>query len=140
LLLGLALQALAQEEPTCNVTFKVLKDYNGKALKNASVIMHPVNGQGKQSRGGYELKTDDNGVTSFPGIPYGLLRVQVLVQGFQTFGEDYNINKPELEIVIKMKRPAGQYTVYGDSKGDTAKEAPKDAPKDAPKPPDQKPQ
>jgi len=57
--------------------------------------------------------------------------VQVLAPGFQTFGEDYEINKPELEITVKLKRPGGQYSVYGNS-GD-AKKA------DDKKPPEQKP-
>ena len=36
-----------------------------------------------------ELKTDAEGKANFDGIPYGVLRVQVLAHGFQTFGEDY---------------------------------------------------
>ena len=61
-----------------------------------------------------ELKTDPEGKTSFDGIPYGMLRVQVLATGFQTFGEDYDIDKPKTEITIKLKRPQGQYSVYDD--------------------------
>jgi len=62
--------------------------------------------------------------------PYGPLRVQVLAPGFQTFGEDYEIGKPELEITVKLKRPRGQYSLY---EGDPAKA-------DDKKPPAQKPQ
>ena len=42
-----------------------------------------------------ELKTDPDGKANFDGIPYGMLRVQVLAQGFQTYGEDYDIEKDE---------------------------------------------
>jgi hypothetical protein len=35
-----------------------------------------------------------------------------LAPGYQTFGEDYKIDKPELEITVKLKRPGGQYSVY----------------------------
>ncbi len=106
--------ATAQDEegPQASLKFLVIKDTNGKPVKNAAVVLHPVNRKGKQERGGMELKTDTEGKTGFDGIPYGPLRVQVLAQGFQTFGEDYNINKPEMEITIKLKRPAGQYSVY----------------------------
>jgi len=38
--------------------------------------------------------------------------VQVLANGFQTFGQDYQIDKPKLDIVIKLKRPQGQYSIY----------------------------
>ena len=111
------------EVPVASLRFLVVKDSNGKPVKNAAVVMHPVNRKGKQERGGMELKTDQDGRTGFEGIPYGPLRVQVLAPGFQTFGEDYNINKPDMEITIKLKRPARQYSVYEnhpeEKKGDT---------------------
>jgi hypothetical protein len=92
----------------------VIKDDNGKPIRNAAVIMHPVSEAGKQSRGGLELKTDIDGKTSFDGVPYGTLRVQVLASGFQTFGEDYNVDRAKLNFTIKLKRPQGQYSVYQD--------------------------
>jgi len=128
------------EEPSSKLNFVVLRDYSGKPVKNASVILHPVNSKGKQERGGYELKTDSDGKTQFEGVPYGVLRVQVLAQGYQTFGEDYDVQKEEMEIVVRLKRPAQQYTIYGDSSNAPKQDAPKDAPaKDTP-PKEQKPQ
>ena len=99
------------------VDFLVIKDDNGKPVRNAAVVMHPVN-EGKQSRGGLELKTDAEGKASFDGVPYGPLRIQVLAPGFQTFGEDYQIDKPEMRITVKLKRPQGQYSIYDDHSGD----------------------
>ncbi|MGB8911872.1 MAG: carboxypeptidase-like regulatory domain-containing protein [Candidatus Sulfotelmatobacter sp.] len=100
------------EDPTAVLNFLVIKDDNGKPVRNAAVIMHPVSTSGKQSRGDLELKTDADGKTSFDGIPYGMLRVQVLASGFQTFGEDYEINREKLDFTIKLKRPQGQYSIY----------------------------
>src|SRR3979490_952253 len=65
----------AEEEPTAAINFLVLKDDNGKPVRNAAVIMHPVNSHGQQQRGGMELKTDSEGKSSFDGNPYGKLRV-----------------------------------------------------------------
>jgi hypothetical protein len=59
-----------------------------------------------------ELKTDADGKTSFDGIPYGKLRVQVLASGFQTFGEDYDVDRAKMDFTIKLKRPQGQYSIY----------------------------
>ena len=101
-------------EPTSWLYFNVIKDDNGKPVRNAAVIMHPVNTSGKQGRGGLELKTDPEGKANFDGIPYGKLRVQVLASGFQTYGEDFDIDKAKTEITIKLKRPQGQYSVYED--------------------------
>src|SRR5260370_8173664 len=102
------------DEPTAVVNFLVLKQDNGKPVRSAAVIMHPVNPSGKQGRGGLELKTDQEGKSSSEGIPYGKLRVQVLASGFQTYGEDFEVNRPKMEITIKLKRPQGQYSIYED--------------------------
>jgi hypothetical protein len=130
ILAGVAAAQDDDEGPMSELRFVVVRDYNGKPIRNAAVVLHPVNRKGKQARGGLELKTDNDGRTNIDGIPYGPLRVQVLAPGFQTFGEDYEINKPELEITVKLKRPAGQYSSYG-----SGSNAP-----GAVKPPDQKPQ
>jgi hypothetical protein len=124
-----------EEEPTSWMYFLILKDDNGKPVRNAAVIMHAVNPQGKQARGGMELKTDAEGKANFDGVPYGPLRVQVLAPGFQTFGEDYTVDKDKMEITIKVKRPQGQYSLYEDHSKDPGAAAKPDAPKpDAPKP------
>jgi len=102
------------EEPTAVLNFLIVKEDNGKPVRNAAVIMHPVNGHGQQSRGGLELKTDAEGKTTFDGIPYGKLRVQVLASGFQTFGEDYDITQAKMDFTVRLKRPQGQYSIYQD--------------------------
>lgn len=135
-ILGMMGAAFAQkdkdDEPTSYVYFLVIKDDNGKPVRSAAVIMHSVNEKGKQERGGMELKTDPDGKANFDGIPLGMLRVQVLAHGFQTFGQDYDIEKPKTEITIKLKRPQGQFSVYDDGAKD-----PNAQPKQDPPPPDQ---
>jgi hypothetical protein len=93
--------------------FSVIKDDNGQPVRNASVIIHPVGKNGKQSKGGFQLKTDSEGKTQSDGIPYGMLRVQVLAHGFQTFGQDYEVNQSQMDIGIRLKRPQEQFTIYG---------------------------
>jgi len=104
--------AKKKHEPLATVNFVVLRDENGKPIRNAAVVLHPVNENGRQQRGGFELKTDPEGKARYDGVPYGTLRIQVLAPGFQTYGDDYNVNQPNLDITIKMKRPAGQYSIY----------------------------
>jgi hypothetical protein len=115
---GAAAQKDSDDGPTSLLNFVVIKDDSGKPVRNASVIMHPVTSHGKQGHGGMELKTDADGKSSFDGIPYGPLRVQVLAPGFQTYGEDFDINKPKMEFTIKMKRPQNQYSIYEDHSKD----------------------
>ncbi len=123
----------ADDEPTALMNFLVLKDENGKPVRNASVIMHAVSSHGKQERGDLELKTNSDGKASFDGIPYGKLRVQVLASGFQTYGDDFDINQHEVSITVKLKRPQGQYSVYDDHPRESNPPPKQNAP-----PPDQK--
>src|SRR5271157_429308 len=108
-------QAGAQQSSI--LRFTVLKDDNNKPVRNASVVLHPVGKNGKQARGGFQLKTDNDGKTETEGIPFGCLRVQVLAPGFQTFGDDYDINKPQMDIQIRLKRPKDQLSVYDKPQG-----------------------
>lgn len=112
-------------EKSSDLKFLVIRDYNGKPVRNASVILHPVD-EGQQTKGGFQLKTDLEGRTSFDGVPYGTLRIQVLAQGFQTYGQDYEVNQPSMDITIKLKRPGGQYSVYEDKKQGADEEPKKD--------------
>jgi hypothetical protein len=136
IVLGVGMIGLAgaqdDDVPMSDLRFVVVRDYNGKPVRNAAVVLHPVNRKGKQSRGGLELKTDGEGRANIDGIPYGPLRIQVLAPGFQTFGEDYKIDKAEMEITVKLKRPGGQYSIY-ENHGDAKKT-------DDKKPAEQKPQ
>jgi hypothetical protein len=129
---------VSAQEDTANLKFLVIRDSSGKPVRNASVVMHPVRKNGKQGRGGFELKTDAEGKASFEGVPYGPLRVQVLAEGFQTFGDDYDIEQPAMEITVKMKRPAGQYSIYDEHPKDQDPKSQDKEKKDEKKQPDQK--
>lgn len=102
----------AKEEKTATVDFVVLREHNGKPVRNASVILHPVDKKGRQKASGQQLKTDAEGHTQHPAVPFGKMRVQVIAPGLQTYGEDYEIDKDPMEIVIKLKRPQEQHSIY----------------------------
>src|ERR1700733_15708426 len=79
--LAMAPMAAAQQDeegPTSLLNFQVLKDDNGKPVRSASVIMHPVGGNGKQGKGGMELKTDAEGKSTFAGTPTGNCEAKLL--------------------------------------------------------------
>jgi hypothetical protein len=94
------------------IEFLVVRSYNGKPVRNASVVLHPVNKDGKQAKNGMELKTDLDGKTALDSVPYGKLRIQTIAPGLQTYGDDVEINQPEQQITIKMNRPKDQYSIY----------------------------
>src|SRR4051812_13283571 len=120
----------AGNDDVCNINFTVTREYNGKPVRNASIVIHPVDKNGKQKNNGVELKADNEGRASFPALPYGKIRIQVLAPGLQTFGEDYVINEKTRELEIKLKKPQGQYSIYEDKKDDKKAEKPKEEPKE----------
>ena len=99
-------------EQSSELHFLIIKQENGKPVRNASVVLHTLDKDGRQRSDGFELKTDNEGKTSVDGIPYGRLRVQVIAHGFQTYGEDYDVKQPAMEFTIELKPPKPQISIY----------------------------
>lgn len=111
LVFGLGVARAQDDGPTASLRVVVVKDADGKPIRNAQVVLHSVNRKGKATGGEMDLKTDADGRASVD-IPYGSVQVQVLAKGFQTFGEDYEVKQAQVEITVKLKHPAGQYSTY----------------------------
>jgi hypothetical protein len=111
LVASLAFADKKDDKQFSNLSFTVLRD-SGKPLRNAAVVLHPVNKDGKQEHGGLELKTNADGKAEINNVPYGRLRIQIIAPGFRTYGEDHDINQPAHEFNIKMERPKDQYSIY----------------------------
>jgi len=97
--------------PTARVEVTILRDFNGKPIENAAVVFHPM--AGDKDQGNMELKTNEDGKAIIDVLPIGdTVRLQVIARGYQTYGEDYKIDKASLAIEVKMKRPGAQYSIY----------------------------
>jgi hypothetical protein len=110
--------------PTARIEVTVLRDVNGKPIENAAVIFHPM--EGEKDKGNMELKTNEDGKTVIDVLPIGdVVRLQIIAKGFQTYGEDYKIDKPEMAVEIRLKRPGEQYSIYKmhPGAGDAGKDA-----------------
>jgi hypothetical protein len=112
LLLVLVMGVSMAEHKSATLQFLIIKDENGKPVRNAEIVLHSVDKHGKQKSDGLELKTHEDGRAEIGGVPFGKIRVQVVAHGLRTFGEDYDINQPNHEITIKMQKPQDQYTIY----------------------------
>jgi hypothetical protein len=100
--------------PSSRIEVTVVRDYNGKPIAQAHVIFHPV--EGDRDKGSLELKTNEDGKVIIDVIPVGdTVRLQVIADGFQTYGQDFKIDKPEMSMEVRLKRPAPQYSIYGNS-------------------------
>jgi hypothetical protein len=109
---------------TMQIDISVVRATNGKPIPNAAVIFHPIDDKGK-GQGAMELKTDLEGKTRLDVIPIGsTVRLQIIANGFQTFGNDYIANADAKQITIKMERPKSQYSIYkGNATGDQSGQA-----------------
>jgi hypothetical protein len=115
--------------PTSHVEVTVLRATTGKPVENAAVIFHPLI-DGHDS-GNMELKTNDEGKAMLDLLATGSnVRIQIIADGFQTWGEDYKVDKDNVAILVKLKRPTAQYSIYKKGEGAPAAK-PDDAPKDA---------
>ena len=135
--------------PTARIEVTILRDVNSKPIENAAVVFHPM--EGEKDKGNMELKTNEDGKTIIDVLPIGgTVRLQVIAKGFQTYGDDYKVDKAEMAIEVRMKRPGEQYSIYknhdtgtvGGKSSDADKTAPlaKDAPPaDTAKPQDSQP-
>lgn len=118
--------------PTSKVDVTILRNDDGKPIENASVIFQLVG-----EKGNMELKTNEDGKTVIDVLPTGSSVVlQVLAKGYQTYGAEYKIDKAQMAIELKLKRPGQQYSIYTDhQQADNAAKGPekdKTADKDAP--------
>jgi len=97
--------------PTARIEITVLRNVDGKPIENAAVIFHQV--RGTRDKGNMELKTNEDGKTVIEVLPLGqTVRLQIIAKGFQTFGDDYKIDKDQMAFEIHMKRPGEQYSIY----------------------------
>src|ERR1019366_2198808 len=87
-------------EPFSSLTFVVLRESDGRPVKNASVVLHLLRQDGSQEREGLQLKTNADGRASIEDIPYGKLRLQVVAHRLQTYGDDVEVNQAKQELVI----------------------------------------
>lgn len=118
ILLAASLSSFAQRgrkykapPPTGRIEVTVLRDVDGKPIENASVIFHLL--ENGKDKGNMELKTSEEGKSVIDVLPVnGTVRMQIIAHGYQTYGEDYQIAKPDMSIEIRMKRPGEQYSIY----------------------------
>jgi hypothetical protein len=82
-----------------------------KPVDSASVYVRYVeeHKHGKDKKIEMNLKTNQEGVCHVPVIPPGKFVVQVIAEGWKTYGEYYDLNQSEQTIHITLVRPPKWY-------------------------------
>lgn len=104
------------DPPMTNLRIEI-KSLGGKPVERASVIVRFVQGRsvaklGKQVRTTWETRSNQDGVVSIPTIPQGKIRIQVRADGYQTFGQDFQVEEESKTLVIKLNPPQPPYSVH----------------------------
>jgi Carboxypeptidase regulatory-like domain len=112
LFIALAVTAQPDKAPTASLNLVVVRNSNGKPVKNAEVVLHVLDKDGNMKQDGLELKTHEDGKAATDGIPYGKVRIQVIAHGFRTWGNDFDVRQPNIAITIKLQKPTEQFSIY----------------------------
>jgi len=94
-----------------HLTIVVTSTEDKKPVDSASVYVKYVQGRllGKDKKIEMNLKTNLSGVVHVPEIPRGRFLVQIIAQGWKTFGEYYEVDQAEQTINIELARPPKWY-------------------------------
>jgi hypothetical protein len=93
------------------LTIVVTGGEDKKPIDSASVYVRYVeeHKHGKDKKIEMNLKTNQEGVCHVPVIPPGKFVVQVIADGWKTYGEYYDVNQTEQTINITLVRPPKWY-------------------------------
>ncbi len=96
---------------TVRLTIMVTGGEDKKPVENASVYVRYVEERKiiKDKKIEMNLKTNMSGVCHAPEIPKGKFMIQVIADGWKTFGEYYDVNQDEQTINIALVRPPKWY-------------------------------
>jgi hypothetical protein len=93
------------------LTIVVTGGEDKKPIDSASVYVRYVEEHklGKDKKIEMNLKTNQEGVCHVPVIPPGKFVIQVIADGWKTYGEYYDVNQTEQTIKITLARPPKWY-------------------------------
>ena len=107
---------LAASSQKTTITVEVKNQFD-KPVDNAAVILdflgsRQITKLGLRKGMHWESRTNQQGITHFPAIPYGTVQVQVITKKYQTFGEKFDIDTEEKKIDVKLNPPQQQYSAH----------------------------
>jgi hypothetical protein len=117
LTIAVAATTLLVADPQKSTVKVEVKNQFDKPVENASVILdflgsHQITKLGKRKATHWEVHTNQQGIATFPPVPYGTIQVQVITKKYQTFGEKLEVDSDEKKVEVKLNAPQGQYSAH----------------------------
>jgi hypothetical protein len=99
------------DSKSVRLTIVVTGGEDKRPVDSASVYVRYVEGRKlyKDKKIEMNLKTNMEGIVHAPEIPRGKVVIQVIAEGWKTYGENFDVNQPEQTINIALVRPPKWY-------------------------------
>jgi len=106
-----AVGSAAAGEDQLRLEVVVTAEETGKPIPGASVYVKYTEGRFLRKDKKEELtgKTNEEGKAVVPGVRAGKVLVQVVVKGWKTFGQHYEVAGPQQTVEIKLKPAKKSY-------------------------------
>jgi hypothetical protein len=97
--------------PSTRVTIEVTGGEKDRPIENASVYLKYVEEHKIAKNKQFELnvKTNREGIAHIPDAPLGRVEIQIVAEGWKTFGRWYDITTSKEPIKIHLDRPPKWY-------------------------------
>jgi hypothetical protein len=92
------------------MTIEVTGGDSNKPVENASVYVKTLEEHAlKDKKTELNVKTNQNGLAHIPGAPTGRVLIQIVADGWKSYGHWYDISDPKQVIKIHLDRPPKWY-------------------------------
>jgi hypothetical protein len=104
-------KAPPKSEQVAHVTIEVSGGDSGTPVENASVYLKYVEERKirKDKKVEMNVKTNRDGAAHIPGAPMGRVLVQVVADGWKTYGRWYDITDAKQTIKVRLEKPPRWY-------------------------------
>jgi len=110
-LLPQASEQAKKENGSTKLRIEVTAGEKGEPVENASVYVRYQQDRLllKDKKIEMNVKTNRDGTAKLPSLPRGKVLIQVIAQGWKTFGQWYELDQEEQTIKIKLQKPPRWY-------------------------------
>jgi len=93
----------------------VVENREGEPVPRASVIVRTLKKkEGRKVKDSLQLRTSQEGTAPLPPLRQGWVIIQVIADGYQTWGGKVELNEPEQTVRVTLRPPQDQFSVHED--------------------------
>ena len=91
----------------------IVQDAEGAPVARASVVVRTLKGKRLRKIGrSFELRTSQAGTAPLPPLKQGHVLIQVIAEGYQTYGKRLELNEIDQTYTVTLELPQQQHSVH----------------------------